>query len=53
MTWTDIWNELKIIGLYVIASILFFAIMFLCFEHGQEKVHNWERETGRYGEGLY
>lgn len=53
MNWTDIWNELKIFGLYLIASILIFAIMFLCFEHGQEKVHNWEQETGRYGEGLY
>lgn len=53
MNWADIWNELKIFGLYLIASILIFAIMFLCFEHGQEKVHNWEQETGRYGEGLY
>lgn len=53
MSWVDIWNELKIIGLYLIVSILFIVIMFLCFEQGQNKVHNWEEETGRYGEGLY
>ena len=53
MSWADIWNELKIIGLYLIVSILFIVIMFLCFEQGQNKCHNWEEETGRYGEGLY
>lgn len=52
MIWVDVWNKLKILGLYLIALLLFIAVMFLCFEHGLENVHNWEKETGRYGEGL-
>ena len=27
MSWADIWNELKIIGLYLIVSILFIVII--------------------------
>ena len=52
MSWTDIWNKLKSLVLYLITLILIFIVMFLCFEHGLENVQNWEKETGRYGEGL-
>lgn len=36
----------------IILMAIAMTILGFAFESGQQRVDNWEEETGRYGEGL-
>ena len=36
---------------FIFLSFILF-LFFLSFDYGQSKVDKWERDSGRYGEGL-
>ena len=42
-------KDTLIFGFFIIFSII---LALSACEVGQQRVDNWERETGRYGEGL-
>lgn len=37
---------------YSLVYVFILAMLFTAFDAGQQRVDDWEAETGRYGEGL-
>ncbi len=38
--------------IFIVIVLLAIAVLLAACEKGQQRVDNWERETGKYGQGL-